>query len=321
MTTGLSALLQYERGNVSAAEIAVLDELEIIETTVYHQSFLSAYLVLVRAALRRGDIKRALALLNRADRLSEERGWTRLVVAFLVERLRILLKAGDIEAAKGIVAHIATMRAQHPAPQRCSWTEIHIDAAVAEGLLALGTDEVDLAVERLTWAYNELIASDNRHGALRVGTDLSIAHDRAGRMNAASAVLTEIVGWAAEANVVSFAHERAGQIDHILTYTQSTWSDDAVLSDFSRGLLAGNTGMNGKLPRPAKDALSEREQTILGFIANGKSNKQIARALGVTPETIKTHIKRIFLKLAAKSRAQAVVRAQSLGLLLNAEAG
>jgi LuxR family maltose regulon positive regulatory protein len=321
MTTGLSALLQYERGNVSAAEIAVLDELEIIETTVNHESFLSAYLVLVRAALRRGDTKRALTLLNRAERLSDERGWARLVVAFLVERLRIVLRAEDIEAAKGIVGHIATMREQHPAPQRCSWTELHIDAAVAEGLLALATDEVDLAVELLTWAYNELIANDNWRGALRVGADLSIAHDRAGRMNAASTVLKEIVGRAANANVVSFVHERAGQLDHILTYTQSTWSDDAVLTDFGRGLLAGSTGTNGKLPRTAKYALSEREQTILGFIANGKSNKQIARALGVTPETIKTHIKRIFLKLAAKSRAQAVVRAQSLGLLLNAEAG
>jgi LuxR family maltose regulon positive regulatory protein len=37
--------------------------------------------------------------------------------------------------------------------------------------------------------------------------------------------------------------------------------------------------------------------------------------LGVTPETVKTHMKRIFIKLSAETRAQAVVRAQSLGLL------
>ena len=39
----------------------------------------------------------------------------------------------------------------------------------------------------------------------------------------------------------------------------------------------------------------------------------------MTPETIKTHVKRIFVKLSAESRAQAVVRAQSLGLLRNVE--
>ena len=41
----------------------------------------------------------------------------------------------------------------------------------------------------------------------------------------------------------------------------------------------------------------------------------IARTLGLTPETVKTHVKRIFIKLSAETRAQAVVRAQSLGLL------
>jgi LuxR family maltose regulon positive regulatory protein len=48
-----------------------------------------------------------------------------------------------------------------------------------------------------------------------------------------------------------------------------------------------------------------------------ESNKQIVRTLGVTPETVKTHMKRIFIKLSAESRAQAVVRAQSLGFLRN----
>jgi LuxR family maltose regulon positive regulatory protein len=55
------------------------------------------------------------------------------------------------------------------------------------------------------------------------------------------------------------------------------------------------------------------------FIAGGQSNKEIARTLGVTPETIKTHVKRIFLKLSAETRAQAVVRAQSLGFLRTAK--
>jgi LuxR family maltose regulon positive regulatory protein len=68
-------------------------------------------------------------------------------------------------------------------------------------------------------------------------------------------------------------------------------------------------------PQKPKQMLTVRENAIIEFIAKGKSNKEIARALGVTPETIKTHVKRIFLKLSAASRAQAVVRAQSLGLL------
>jgi LuxR family maltose regulon positive regulatory protein len=67
--------------------------------------------------------------------------------------------------------------------------------------------------------------------------------------------------------------------------------------------------------RASKQLLTERERAIIEFIAGGQSNKQIARMLGVTPETIKTHVKRIFIKLSAESRVQAVVRAQSLGFL------
>jgi hypothetical protein len=51
------------------------------------------------------------------------------------------------------------------------------------------------------------------------------------------------------------------------------------------------------------------------MISQGFSNKCIARALEISPETVKSHVKRIFLKLAVNTRAEAVCRAGSLGLL------
>jgi LuxR family maltose regulon positive regulatory protein len=51
------------------------------------------------------------------------------------------------------------------------------------------------------------------------------------------------------------------------------------------------------------------------MISKGLCNKRIARALEISPETVKSHIKRIFLKLAVSNRAEAVSRAGSLGLL------
>lgn len=54
---------------------------------------------------------------------------------------------------------------------------------------------------------------------------------------------------------------------------------------------------------------------ILEMIGEGKSNKEIARALDITSETVKSHVKNIFVKLAVEKRAQALTRAQSLGLV------
>ena len=62
-------------------------------------------------------------------------------------------------------------------------------------------------------------------------------------------------------------------------------------------------------------SLSRRETGILRMIAHGMSNKRIAKSLGITPETVKSHAKNIFVKLAARTRAQAVARAEATGLL------
>ena len=67
--------------------------------------------------------------------------------------------------------------------------------------------------------------------------------------------------------------------------------------------------------RAIAESLTPRERGILELIAEGQSNKEIARALGIAPETVKSHVKNIFDKLSVEKRAQAIARAQSLGLL------
>jgi ATP/maltotriose-dependent transcriptional regulator MalT len=61
--------------------------------------------------------------------------------------------------------------------------------------------------------------------------------------------------------------------------------------------------------------ISPRELTVLQHLAAGQSNKEIARALGVSPNTVKTHTARLYEKLGASRRTDAVARARELGLL------
>ncbi|MEM9837810.1 MAG: response regulator transcription factor [Pseudomonadota bacterium] len=64
----------------------------------------------------------------------------------------------------------------------------------------------------------------------------------------------------------------------------------------------------------ASDALglSERERRVLELIADGQSNKEIARTLGISPNTVKTHLSRLFSKLDVSKRTLAVRRAREL---------
>ena len=61
--------------------------------------------------------------------------------------------------------------------------------------------------------------------------------------------------------------------------------------------------------------LSPRERSVLALLGEGQSNKDIARALNIAPETVKSHVKNIFAKIGVERRAQAVARAMSLGLI------
>jgi len=65
-------------------------------------------------------------------------------------------------------------------------------------------------------------------------------------------------------------------------------------------------------PHGVSEVLTARERDILAKISQGLSNKNIARALNISPETVKSHVKNIFLKLAVGTRAAAVSRAGAL---------
>lgn len=61
--------------------------------------------------------------------------------------------------------------------------------------------------------------------------------------------------------------------------------------------------------------ISPRELAVLHELAAGKSNKQIARALDVSPNTVKTHVARLFEKLEVQRRTEAIHHARALGIV------
>lgn len=96
-----------------------------------------------------------------------------------------------------------------------------------------------------------------------------------------------------------------------------------ALAFLALGLLIGARVLAA--PRPAAFDGNPKAQTALGIsprelkvlheIAAGRSNKEIAIELGVSPNTVKTHVARLFDKLDAKRRTDAIHKARELGIV------
>jgi DNA-binding NarL/FixJ family response regulator len=67
--------------------------------------------------------------------------------------------------------------------------------------------------------------------------------------------------------------------------------------------------------RPAHQRLTARERQVLQYVAAGLTNAEIAAELALSPNTVKEHASSMFRKLGARNRADAVQRAQRLGVL------
>jgi DNA-binding NarL/FixJ family response regulator len=103
----------------------------------------------------------------------------------------------------------------------------------------------------------------------------------------------------------------------LLRAVRAVASGDALLSPgVTRRLIGAFASQTREPPAsPALDSLTGREREVMGLVAEGLSNDEIAERLFVSPMTAKTHVSRAMTKLAARDRAQLVVFAYESGLV------
>jgi len=112
------------------------------------------------------------------------------------------------------------------------------------------------------------------------------------------------------------------------SYAVKLFSTDIYIALLAVGFISLGLWAGTKLtPRPAGAAfqrneaairslgLTARECEILALLASGQSNKEMARVLGISPNTVKTHIARVYEKLEVQRRVQAIEKARWLALI------
>jgi DNA-binding NarL/FixJ family response regulator len=107
--------------------------------------------------------------------------------------------------------------------------------------------------------------------------------------------------------------------EHLIAAVQLVRTGDALLApSITRRLVerfAPRPGMAAGAPGRDLSVLTPRELEVLGLIARGMSNAELAASLTLSEATVKTHVARILTKLGLRDRVQAVVLAYETGLV------
>ena len=86
-----------------------------------------------------------------------------------------------------------------------------------------------------------------------------------------------------------------------------------MIQNLFESMDAGASENGGTAPRPTS-SLTQRETDILALLVEGKSNRDISRALFLSEKTVKAHLAAIFRKLGVTNRTQAAMVAVSMGI-------
>jgi ATP/maltotriose-dependent transcriptional regulator MalT len=323
LPASLLSRIRYEQSEVEEAEAMLVDRLPLISEGALLDCVMSAYFTMVRAAAFRKNLDRAYILLERAESLGRTRDWGRLCAAVALERVWLHLKEGRIN--EGAVAHECLERLAeryHPSVD-FAWSDIHRYSALARAYLASSREDFDDAILTLKDLRDDAERVQNHYFALRVAAHLCVVRFSANQTVEAFGELGRVLSVSAQAGIrqiildegpkigallIAFQEnaERSGKFAELMPYLSSLV--EAWRSRYRSGTeLSSRSGLS--------DPLSAREGAILNLIAQGLSNKEIARSLAIAPETVKSHVKHIFTKLGSERRTQAVARAQSLGLV------
>jgi LuxR family maltose regulon positive regulatory protein len=313
----------YERGQLQEASETVLERISMVKSVGTIETAIRAYVVLVRIAIYRADFDHASLLLQDAETLSLRRKWPRMTAAILAERQLMYLGQNRIEEATVCAERLERLADEHLISVGGNLSDIHHYSQVARAKLGIALSPSLESVATLTELHRNAVANQNLYLALQLSIELAELFLALDKTTESAEVFRGVMCVAANVGIFQSFFDRSPKVKTLL----SRFCDDGQMMKELHDLLpyAGSLLTKARshdFDAPASrsairsaENLTAREISILRLIADGSSTKRIAQTLGIMPETVKSHVKNIFAKLAVKTRAEAVYRAKSLGLI------
>jgi LuxR family maltose regulon positive regulatory protein len=303
--------LSLEHNDLPAAREHVLEGVNLMQSWQQPFEVVTGYTALAAALQAQDETQGAREALRNAEQIqSANPNYQKLNTLVDVCRIRLSLAQGSPQEAARLAAEIKLGEAQ-----ALIFREIE-QISLARVLLAQGRRRK--ALHLLAQLAEEAAAGARLGRLIEILGLQAVARQQQGDTDQALDALEKALA----------IGQREGYVRVFLDLGESmaallrTAATRGVAPDYVSRLLSAFGAaqeITARLPEPGTpslvEPLTERELEVLHLIGEGYSNRRIAEALVITINTVKKHASSIYGKLGVRSRTQAVVRGQELGLL------
>jgi LuxR family maltose regulon positive regulatory protein len=314
------AALFYEQNRIDEAQ-ALLDWAlpHMDQSDAWVDVYAAAYLTAARCAAARQSLREGIVILDRAEAVAAPRGFRQLSLLAKLCRLELLIAhdapIGDVVAYGAAIS--LDVLADEMALESPLYRPVATAAATCRAALRLVQGDGEGALGDLAVVHRWAV----RHGAGRALVDTLILRAEAlrgtGAGSEASAAFDEAVGMSMFQSLVRpFVEWERFARGALETAPHGTSETDRYRTQFL-GVLARAFAADAQ---PGDESvLNDAEAEILAHLSRGYSNKEIARLIGMSPDTVKYRLKSVFRKIGVDKRRDAVRVAIEQGLIGSAK--
>jgi LuxR family maltose regulon positive regulatory protein len=313
---GLAEILR-ERNELDAALDHATEGVVLCRQLGYAQQLVTSLTVLAWVRQAQGNRAGALEAIDEAERvLPSPEMAVDLMFPVAVQRARLLLAQGEVSAATRWTAARGL-----GVDDELSFVREREHLVLARVLLTQG--KPDRALQLLDRLREEAEAAGRTGDVIEILALQALALWARNEKERAVGTVTRALALAEPEDYVRTFVDEGPEMGDLLSATlEDRWSGNPgtagrvsarylakLLAALAQGPATPDAG--GRL----SEALSERELEVLGLVAAGKANVEIASSLFVSLSTVKTHINNLYRKLGARSRTHAIARARELDLI------
>ncbi|WHO24846.1 LuxR C-terminal-related transcriptional regulator [Agrobacterium tumefaciens] len=316
----------YQQGAVLHVEQTLTECVEpLIRGESWVELFTRLFWLLARSRLQVSGFDAAAAALDKAEEVAVERSLPRLKTAAAIMRIDLLVRAGMLESATQAVERVETLK-RAGGPDNWTWREVY-DYDVAAARLALAQGQAPQALQILEALIFSAKTAGRAYHRMLAEVMAVQASWKAGRQHQSLAYLQSAIALARAHEATQLftdeGHDFATTLRAIVRrFGLKVFSPNAV--EFMSRIVGHGLGRQPRTTPPLRRAeasvaqaaglLSGREITVLKLLSEGRSNKEMARDLGLSEATVKFHLKNIYAKLGVSRRGMAVSVSKQLKL-------